>query len=301
MTAAEIIDLVHERDRLLARIAEIDAAIGGAVTEPTSTLPPIPTGTAGASADERQQYVAPPSGRRKRPHGAGSVFHRGGLWSIRWLDETGARRFLSGIETEERAEKALDEMIAKRTDALLRRPLVTSQKRSEAGRRNVAKRWGKADVPAPPVDTVAPPAPAPVPAHRLKGQRICQRCGEPGHFANGPFHPEAARAKRLPVDAKLPPYVTPAEAEPPDERPEVTLPPDDDDPADATLDISAQSNWKPRTVRPPLIRNDDPSDRPIIVDVGGVDVVTLEVSPATKTTTRVHWQSDPSTWSARRR
>ena len=94
------------------------------------------SGTIPASAvDAKQQYMAPPDGRRKRPHGAGSVFHRGGLWSIRWLDELGVRRFLSGIETAERAELVLDEMIAKRTTALVNLPLTISPKRSEAGRR----------------------------------------------------------------------------------------------------------------------------------------------------------------------
>lgn len=130
--------------------------------EASGTIPSV-------AVDSKQQYVAPPDGRRKRPHGAGSVFHRGGLWSIRWLDETGVRRFLSGIETEERAEQALDEMIAKRTDALLKLPLTISQKRSEAGRRNVAKRWGN-------------PSPASTPAKEENAESPCRR-GRP--FSGG--------------------------------------------------------------------------------------------------------------------
>lgn len=225
MTAAEVIELVHERDRLLGRIAEIEAALGGAVAlpraaphgaagerwpdrrRPKGTITPngrgfrwqfslkgmryngptVPSeaeaesglkvaldaleasGTIPASPVDAKQQSRSSDGRRKRPHGAGSVFHRGGLWSIRWLDETGVRRFLSGIETEERAEQALDEMIAKRTDALLKLPLTISQKRSEAGRRNVAKRWGK-------------PSPTSTPAAEANAEPPCKR-GRP--FSGG--------------------------------------------------------------------------------------------------------------------
>ena len=104
------------------------------------------------------------------------------------------------------------------------------------------------------------------------------------------------------------------------ERPEVAAPPDaddleDDQPAahgdsfggfsaragireNTDITISGHATRTKRGILEPLIRRDDPVEHPVIVDVGGVEVVALDVGPVTKATTRVRWQMGPGTWGA---
>ncbi|HVZ88083.1 MAG TPA: hypothetical protein VHG72_14015 [Polyangia bacterium] len=60
-----------------------------------------------------------------------------------------------------------------------------------------------------------------------------------------------------------------------------------------------QGNARRRKPLPPLIRTDLPTEHPVIVDVGGVEVVALDVGPgAERGTVLVRWRTG-NTWSPR--
>src|SRR6478735_7601526 len=66
-----------------------------------------------------------PRKARKRSHGHGSIYQRGGEgWRIRWR-ENGQRRHASGYETREKAEEALRKIFAGVADA---RPALSDRK-----------------------------------------------------------------------------------------------------------------------------------------------------------------------------
>lgn len=140
-------------------------------------------------------YVKPPPGRQKRAHGAGSIFNRGGLWSVRYLDADGKRRVVSRIPTEEKAEEVLAELLAKRADVIASRGGEIAPKRSAAGKANAEKRWGKPDITTPPpqeIDVRAAQAPAP----KRRRQFICRKCGNPGHMAKTCVNPPMLRPEK---------------------------------------------------------------------------------------------------------